>query len=78
MGAAIWRRLTARPAATLLFLRACLQLGLAYGVDITGPQQGAITLVVELGLGLFGDSTTTPNAKLSHETVILAKMGEKP
>lgn len=78
MGAAMWRRLTQRPALTLLFLRACLQLFLAFGVEITSEQHTAITLVVELGLMLFGDATTTPNSKLQPETVEAAKAGGKP
>lgn len=78
MGAAIWQRLTQRPALTLLFLRACLQLFLAFGVDITNEQHTAITLVAELGLMLFGDATTTPNSKLHPETVEAAKAGKQP
>lgn len=78
MGAWIWQRLIQRPALTLLFLRACLQLFLAFGVEITNAQHTAITLVVELGLMLFGDATTTPNSQLHPETVTAAKAGKNP
>lgn len=76
--AAIWDVLTRRPAATLFLVRCGLNLGLAYGLHLSVEQMSSTMLFTEAVLGLIGDSTTTPNAKLDPSTVTLAKMGEKP
>jgi hypothetical protein len=69
---------TRRPAATLFVARALLNLLMAYGLNLTIEQFSTTMFFTEAVLGLIGDSTTTPNAKLDPGTVTLAKMGEKP
>jgi len=74
----LWTVLTRRPAATLFLVRCALNLGLAYGLHLTVEQMSSSLLFTEALLGLFGDATTTPNAKLAPETVAAAKTGQQP
>ena len=70
--------LTRRPAATLFVARTGLNLLMAYGLGLTIEQFSTSMLFIEAVLGLFGDQTTTPNAKLSEHTVEQAKKGMQP
>jgi hypothetical protein len=69
---------TRRPAATLFLARTGLNLLMAYGLGLTIEQFSTSMLFIEAVLGLFGDQTTTPNAKLDPSTVQAAKDGQKP
>lgn len=67
-----------RPAATLFVVRAAISCAMSFGLSFTAEQMTATMLLTEAIFALFGDATTTPNAKLDPGTVALAKMGEKP
>lgn len=70
--------LTRRPAASLFAVRAGINLLMAYGLHLSVEQMSSTMLFTEALFGVFGDQTTTPNARLDPSTVTLAKMGEKP
>ncbi|WP_291988339.1 hypothetical protein [Luteitalea sp.] len=69
---------TRRPAATLFAVRAGLNLAMAYGLHLSVEQMSSTMLFTEALFGIFGDATTTPNAKLHPETVEAAKAGKQP
>lgn len=53
----LWGR---EPAAVLAFVQAVVALAVAFGLDVTPEQVGAVTATTALALGLLTRSRVTP------------------
>lgn len=60
----LWGR---NPAMVLAFVGAVISLGVAFGLQLTAEQTGAILAVVQIALGLITRSQVTPTSQLGED-----------
>ena len=63
----IWNLWGRNPAMVLALVGAVISLGVAFGLELTAEQTGAILALVQIILGLITRSQVTPTATLDKE-----------